>query len=812
MNCSTDTLRAALLQDIADSPQTVFWMTDADTRCTYLYQQSVTTPAHLSAFVLADWIQRVHPDDRVQLHGFVEKAWLARESYRVQYRLVRSDGTVRWVCGTGAPRIDGNREFTGFIGAIVDLGPVHGAHMSAESDSVLRLLTENSADLISHHSPETGEYLYVSPSVRRALGYEPAEMLGTTVYDYLPDDDRELIWQEVRRQMRENAESTVVEHRFRNRAGDYIWLGSRFKLLFDPASGRPVGAIAISRDITLERQAREEVRRSEERFRGLTDLSSDWYWETDEHDRFTFVSDGLYRLFGTRPEDLLGKTREEFAADPDRSDLVAYRSHVAQRVPFRDVVYSTYAIATKSVRYAAISGEPVYVDGVFRGYRGVGRDVTRDIEVSRQLRQLATHDTLTGLPNRALLNEQLQEMIAACPPTSAVAVFFIDLDRFKEVNDSLGHVPGDLLLRDVAQRLKSALPAQALVARLGGDEFVVCVRCADREEAAIHARRLIASLDAPAQILEHEVFVHASLGICMYPEDAGTRELLFQNADIAMYRAKNAGRNCFRFYAPELGAQAKRRMTLESSMHRALERGEFELHYQPRLSLATGRVIGMEALVRWNHPQLGRVSPLEFIPLAEERGYINAIGEWVIGEACRQTAVLSARHGIALQVSVNLSARQLRDHALVSQVAGALAAAGLAPGRLELELTESALVEDMDASVELFATLKGMGVALAVDDFGTGYSALAYLSRFPFDTLKLDRSFVSQNASTSRKVIRAFVEMAHSLDLAVVAEGVEDADTRDFLTTIGCDEAQGYYWAKPLPAEEFAVFLAASLR
>jgi diguanylate cyclase (GGDEF)-like protein len=384
-----------------------------------------------------------------------------------------------------------------------------------------------------------------------------------------------------------------------------------------------------------------------------------------------------------------------------------------------------------------------------------------------------------------------------------VAVLFLDLDRFKEVNDSFGHDLGDALLCEVAARLRAALGKDDVIARLGGDEFVVAAPCpAGRGDgAAAIATRLLAALTPPVRVGSQEVIVGASIGIALYPQDGASRESLFQAADAAMYRAKGAGRNRHRFFEPGMAAATRARMALELALRPALARGEFVLHYQPRIDLRSMTVVGLEALLRWNHPQRGQVAPGEFIGIAEETGLIGDIGRWVLDEACRQAQALAVRHGRPLRMSVNVSARQLALAGFVDEVRAALAASGLAPGSLELELTESALIEDMDRTAAMLAELQGLGVKLAVDDFGTGYSSLAYLRRFPIDVLKLDRSFVLQDDGriSAFDFVKAFVDMAHALRMSVVAEGVETVEVLDFLRAADCDEAQGYLMARPLP-------------
>ncbi|GIZ53710.1 hypothetical protein NCCP691_37240 [Noviherbaspirillum aridicola] len=606
--------------------------------------------------------------------------------------------------------------------------------------------------------------------------------------------------------------SRLLEFRVRNKEGHYIWVGANIRVLIDPLTGEKLGSVVVSRDIQAQRDAREELIRSEARFRSLTNLSSDWFWETDEQGRFTYVSDGLYRLFGIRPEEVIGRTRTERAADRTEPGLLEYLAKVERREPFRDLPYSVFVPEKGTIGCAALSGEPIYDGNRFIGYRGVGRDITDSMQAQKRLQDLANHDALTGLPNRAHLSERLRTLLDNCGSDDRVAVLFIDLDRFKEVNDTLGHARGDELLSEVAQRLRQSIAASDIVARLGGDEFVVVSQCINGAQSAMQlVEKLRYALDAPIELAAHEVFVRSSIGISMFPQDGRSEEDLLQHADIAMYRAKEEGRNGYRFYTEEMGIQVRERMTIDNSLHRALERNEFELYYQPKFDLSSLRVVGMEALIRWNHPQLGRVSPLDFIPMAEERGFISEIGKWVLEEACRFTARLMAAQGQELKVSVNLSARQVQEGLLIRHVVEALERSALTPGSLELELTETAMIANLAASADVFTELKSLGVSLAVDDFGTGYSGLAYLGQLPFDVLKLDRSFINQkekNGLGNRKIIRAFIRMAQSLNLSVVAEGVETSEILSFLREVGCNEAQGYLFSRPLPADEFETFIA----
>jgi diguanylate cyclase (GGDEF)-like protein len=400
-------------------------------------------------------------------------------------------------------------------------------------------------------------------------------------------------------------------------------------------------------------------------------------------------------------------------------------------------------------------------------------------------------------------------MLAQARSQAATTVMFIDLNRFKEVNDSLGHAAGDVLLQQVGQRLQSCMRPGDVVARLGGDEFVVAAHCNGRDAAAGIAQRLLKTLTVPFYIDGLEMCVGASIGISLSGLDGATADLLFQNADTAMYKAKALGESSYQFFEPEMSVEARRRLQIEAALRRALELGQFELHYQPRIDVRTLRLRGVEVLLRWKHPELGQVSPLEFIPIAEERGHIEAIGRWVLQEACRVGKRLGDKYRTTLHVSVNVSARQLRTASLVAEVEEALRESGFPASALELELTESALIEDTEQSVDVLRRLKRLGVKLALDDFGTGYSSLSYLKRFPVDVLKLDRSFFLEQSldANGDAFVSALVHMAHALGLTVVAEGIETEEVMETLRECRCDEAQGYLFARPMALPEFDKFL-----
>ena len=568
-------------------------------------------------------------------------------------------------------------------------------------------------------------------------------------------------------------------------------------------------------DMAMRHQAEQALQQSEQRFRQLVSMSSDWYWEQDEELRFTNITGGIAEKGGLVSEALIGRTRWDVVAGLADSD--AGRTHINQllaREPFADFEFERQDRYGER-RWYCINGEPVFdQQGVFKGYRGTGTDITARKLSEQRIHHVAQHDVLTGLPNRSLLQDRLSQAVAYSQRSlHPVWVMLIDLDRFKFVNDSMGHKAGDVLLMTVAARLRSALRDTDTVARLSGDEFVVILtEHADERLSADIVQRLMDSVAQPVMLGSKEFFVTCSIGVSVYPTDGAPAETLIEHADIAMYRAKKLGRNNFQFYTPAMNEEAMERVRIEGALRNALERNEFVLHYQPQVDLRSGRIVGMEALIRWQHPELGMVAPNRFISVAEDTGLIVPIGAWVMRSACAQNKAWQDAGLAPLRVAVNLSARQFSAPNLVAEMRQVLEQTGLAPSCLEIELTESLFMSDVTLAVETLHNMKALGVKLSIDDFGTGYSSLSYLSRFPIDVLKIDRSFVNDitRDANDAAIVDSIIALAHNLKLNVIAEGVETAEQLDYLREHGCDEMQGYFFSRPLPAIEFEQLLLAS--
>ena len=542
--------------------------------------------------------------------------------------------------------------------------------------------------------------------------------------------------------------------------------------------------------------------------------ASDWLWEIDETGALTYVSDRMAAAAGADRAALVGRTLASFcgpAAESPAGPLASLAALFGEHKTFRDVIVSVAADA--ETRWWSISAKPIHdMNGAFTGFRGVGADVTVAREAQERISHLAHFDVLTQLPNRLSFLEVLSKSWGEHGGSDAAgcAVLCLDLDYFKGVNDSLGHPVGDALLIEVAARLRDCVGGAGFVARLGGDEFAVVVAPAHSPDVLGElSRTIVETLSQPYEIKGHNVLIGASIGIAIAPTDASDPDSLLKNADLALYRAKGDGRGAYRFFEMSMDIWAQERRALEMDLRAALKNEELKVFFQPLIGCREHDITGFEALLRWQHPRRGLVPPGDFIECAEQWGLIGKIGEWVLHEACKQAAGWPA----PLTVAVNLSPNQFTSGDLVGQVAHALKISGLAPSRLELEITEGLLLNDTARTMEQLTALKALGVKIAMDDFGTGYSSLAYLWRFPFDKIKLDRSFVaemSDNAAIT-DIVRTITLLGQTLKLQVTAEGVETADQARMLGEMHCDHFQGFLFGRPMPVGDIPNFLLSDL-
>jgi len=561
--------------------------------------------------------------------------------------------------------------------------------------------------------------------------------------------------------------------------------------------GQPVGRVYSFRDITQQLASESRLRLAASVF----ECSLDAIFVTGPDHRIIAANASCERVSGLTREALAQRSTQDLLYRPDHEGewFAPIEAALADSGVWEGELWHRHASGESrpgQVSLVRLKDE----HGATLHHIGFFKDLTETVAAQKRIEELAFNDALTGLPNRVMLTERIEFSIAMSQrDRSRFALLFIDLDRFKHINDSLGHQYGDRVLVEVARRLQGCVRQVDTVARLSGDEFVMLVHQADVRGAEATARRALEALSQPFELDAMSFSVTASIGIALFPTDGGSMSELIKNADAAMYRVKERGRAGFRFYQPQMNVDLLARMKLDHAMRQALARQDFKLHYQPQVEMATQRVVGVEALLRWSDADLGDISPGEFIPVAEETGFIVALGEWVLGEAVRQASLWQAQ-GRDLVVSVNVSALQFQQADFVDRVAAALTRAQLRPDRLELELTESILIRDADEALARLRLLDRLGVRLAIDDFGTGYSSLGYLKRFPIRKLKIDRSFVKglPGDESDAGIASAIIQLARALRLRVIAEGVETLRQREFLREAGCDEFQGWLFAAAL--------------
>ena len=648
---------------------------------------------------------------------------------------------------------------------------------------------------------------FVSDGCRRVTGYDPHDLLLNNRLSY-----EEITHPEDRDRVRETIRAALaarrrfdVEYRIRHADGRVRWVWERGIGIYGE-DGRLLHLEGIIEDVTQRTEAELALREAERRYHSLFENAIEGIFRTTPDGQYLDANPALARIYGfATPQELiesLKDIRAQLYVDPERREefmrIVKARGSISG---FESQVYRKNGDAI----WISENARAVFDDGgSVLYYEGTVEDITERHLYQARIEQQANYDTLTGLANRSLLNDRLQQAIlTAASYGTRLAVVFVDLDRFKLINDSLGHHVGDELLRVMAERFRSCVREFDTVARLGGDEFVLLVNGhGGADSVATVMERMLATISRPWRSEQGDFEVTCSVGVALYPDDGSDAATLLKHADSAMYRAKEHGRNNFQFFTDDLNAMMKERLLLESNLRRALEREQFELHYQPRIELASGRMVACEALLRWQLHGLGTIPPSRFIPVAEETGLIGPIGRWVLETACTQAQSWRALGLPPCAVSVNVSPRQFRGDDLVATIADVLAQTGLDPRLLEIELTETMVMQDGERMIDMLHAIKRLGVQIAVDDFGTGYSSLSYLKRFPVDRLKVDRSFVKDIATDtdSAAIVKTIVALGHNLGLKVVAEGVETDEQIAFLSLNGCDELQGYHFSKPVSA------------
>jgi diguanylate cyclase (GGDEF)-like protein/PAS domain S-box-containing protein len=598
------------------------------------------------------------------------------------------------------------------------------------------------------------------------------------------------------------------EHRIRNARGEWIWVRSRGKVVERDATGAPLRMAGTARDITAIRRAERERRVALEVLRSMSEAVG----VIDIDFRFISVNPAFSRITGYSEEEVIGQNSQLLDSSQHSADFYRRVRDILERTGhWAGEMWQKRKDSEEFLGWIEMS-EVRDAQGLRSHFVAVVNDITDKKRAEQELRYLANYDTLTGLPNRALLSERLgRAIVRARRQETRVAVLFLDLDRFKDINDSLGHAAGDRLLKAAATRIQATVGASDTVARLGGDEFTVVLEDVESLPAVERmAREILSAFSIPLEVDDrHEVSITPSLGISLYPDHALVPTDLLKFSDTAMYQAKAEGRNTYQIYNETMDAESRRRATVLASLRKALDRGEFRLVYQPRMALADGRITGVEALLRWHSAELGEISPVTFIPLAEESGLVLSIGEWVLLEACQTLKRWRSQGLDDISIGVNVSVLQLLRGDLPAHLRRVLEETGVPANRVELEVTESMVMQNAEQTTSVLNEMRAIGVSLAIDDFGTGYSSLVYLKRLPIDTLKIDKEFIGDltRDPDDEAITATVITIGHSLGLNVIAEGVETEQQLSYLREQGCDEIQGFWLSTPLDANRCLTFI-----
>ncbi|MBK9348335.1 MAG: EAL domain-containing protein [Burkholderiales bacterium] len=649
-----------------------------------------------------------------------------------------------------------------------------------------------------------GRVEYCNPSFTTMSGYTLAEIAGAPPFQWNPAENADAIYRSLL-SAQHIGERWQVDALNRRKDGSVYWERQVASTLRD-ADGKNTHLIVVKEDITAIKDQQQAAEQSLLLHEQALASSSNGIMITrsDDNDHsIVYVNPAFERITGYSAAEVIGMEGRFLVRDDlAQPDLEKIRDALREKREGEAILRNYRKDGTLFWNELHIAPVRDLTGAATTHFVSVINDVSDRIHYQQALEHQANHDSLTGLANRNLLNDRIDQAIAWAKRNGLViGVMLLDLDHFKLINDGSGHLAGDALLKEVAKRLTHCVRETDTVARLGGDEFVIVLtdlpQAGDVDQVA---EKIQSALARPVELVGRDVFVTASIGISLYPRDGDHGEILLRYADIAMYRVKEHGRNSVRQFVPEMGSSAISRLDMEGALRRGLERSEFLLHYQPKIDLCTHRIVGVEALVRWQHPQIGLVHPVEFIRLAEETGLILPLGEWVLAEACRQQVAWRALGLPPLKIAVNMSARQFRQDDLEQRIAAIFAQTGADPAGVILELTESMVMHDVDSARSALRALKGLGLSLSLDDFGTGYSSLSYLRRFPIDELKIDRSFINDihENSDDAAIAGAIVAMARSLGLSVVAEGVEKLEQATALESMGCNQVQGYYFSRPL--------------
>jgi diguanylate cyclase (GGDEF)-like protein/PAS domain S-box-containing protein len=767
-------------------------------------------------------LERFYPDPEYRASVYAE--WIAAMEEHRRTGLPCAPATTRVRCKNGGERVAEIRSAISDGGTTIVMLTDITEQVQANEDRVHaelaraklmgRLMLQSSRMPMALVLTDAGTELTIrewNPGAERIFGFTAEETVGRSPFGLIIPHERKSFVQALAGAHVDERETVRVVNENITKSGRRIWC-EWFNTPVCDTSGKIVAMMSMAEDISERLKGEERMKL----WSSVLDHTSEGILICDAQLRIVLINAAFTVITGYSQQEAAGQTprilqsgRHEsaFYADMWKTirDTGCWQGELWNRNKAGEIYPERLAIN-------AVRDELGHVTH----YVGIIADITAHKATEQRIRHLAQYDALTDLPNRTLLADRLSQMVSvAARENGKGGALFIDLDHFKDVNDSMGHDAGDILLVAIAGRLRQCVREVDTVARMGGDEFVVLIgQLREPEDAADVAQKLLDAIKEPLVLHDNEVTVSASIGICIFPDDGAIASRLIHNADAAMYEAKSAGRNTFCFYTRGMNVRALQRLSTETALRRAIAEHEFVLHYQPLVDIGSGEIIGAEALIRWNRPGVGMVPPLQFIPIAEQRGLIIPIGTWALDEAARQAAAWE-HAGISIPIAVNLSALQFHQKGFVERVAETIASHRIEPSRIDLELTESIIVHDAAATITLLERLHDIGVALSIDDFGTGYSSLNYLRRFPIDKIKIDKSFIDEivEHQETARVVGGIIALAKALDLKVVAEGVETPQQLEILRSEGCHQAQGYLFSRPLPAADFdALFRRGAIR
>lgn len=748
----------------------------------------------------------IHPDDSLEVSIAWQEA-LRGAGYDIEYRIMLKNGQMKWV------RAQAELDFNWRGQAVFALGTMSDISSSKLAVAALRQSQESQQAIIDTaldafiQMDDEGKIIGWNNQATRIFGWRRDEVLGHLLHEtIIPEHYREAHWHGVQRLLaggESHILNTRIEVKAQHRDGHIMFVELAITSI---KVGDKAEFNSFIRDITRHKLEEDQLRLAA----GVFENANESILISDINNNILTVNSAFTRMTGYTMEELKGHNpRMLSSGEHDDAFYKNMWKAINETGHWQGELIDKHKSGQRFYKHISINAVKNQ-QGVVTHYISISSDITQRKEHDKNVHFLAFYDVLTGLPNRTLLRDRLGQMIASSHRDKMeFALLFLDLDRFKYINDSMGHSVGDKLLQSVAQRLLECVREGDTVSRIGGDEFIVLLREVDEQGVTTVADKLLKTLATPFDLGGQVISTYASVGIALYPKHATDLDVLMKNADAAMYNAKENGRNNYKFFTPEMHFRANQIFLMEKDIRVALEQEEFALVYQPQVDLASGNICGAEALIRWKHPEKGFISPADFIPVAEETGQIVAIGEWVLRTACWRFASWQKQGMAEFPVAVNLSIRQLRQPNLAEIIEGVLAETGLNPASLELEITEGIMMGDTKAAMTFLTYMQKLGVQMSIDDFGTGFSSLNYLKNLPVNKLKIDQSFVRdiETDESDAAIVRSIISLGHRLDMKVIAEGVETMEQLDFLRIRGCDEVQGYFYSRPLAADDFAKFV-----